>query len=214
MKKIFFTFLLFVSIFSAEAASDYYAKNFCLGISFPFINNDYLLEDVDSVKLNAVGLNLNYRSMKDTMKIGVFLDADIYMPYTKTLIIDEDTQASTKISDYDYFFGTDVLAGIYAVLYNDSSLSIPFGGGLHIDGYISKQKYETTVVKESVYTLGIGAWVNLEVDVSQKFGVYFGSKLVYDFYYKLNNKAMPNTIQDGKCKGFTFAPALGIVWHL
>lgn len=213
MKKIFFVFLFFASLFCASASSDYYSKNLCFGISFPFVNNDYFLENSDSVKLDAIGINLNYRRMKDTMKIGLFLDADIFMPYTKTLIIDEKTQTTTKLSDYEYFFGTDIVAGIYTVLFRNDSISLPFGVGLHLDGYISKQKYESTIIKESVYTVGIGGWLNFEVDISRKFGVYAGSKFVYDFYYKLNNKATLTTVQDGKCKGFTFVPAVGLVWH-
>lgn len=214
MKKIFFALLLFVSVFSIHAKSAYYNENFCFGLSFPVINNDYLIDNFDSVKLDAVGINLNYRRIKDTMKIGLFLDADIFMPYSKTLILNEKYQTTSKISDYTYFFGTDVLAGIFTVLYHDDSIRIPFGIGLHLDGYISKQKYEKTIIKESAYTVGVGAWVNFEVDFSRRFGAFVGSKFAYDFYYKLNNKAEFTTANDGKCKGFTFVPAVGLVWHI
>ena len=213
MKKIFFVFLLFASIFSASAMSDFANKNFCFGISFPFIKNDYLLDDVDAVKLNAIAANLSYRSMKDSMKIGLFLDADIFFPYTKTIILNETYQTTTKFSDYDYFFGTDVLAGVYTVLYRDGSINLPIGAGLHLNGSISKQEYASTIVKETVYTVGLGAWFNFEINMTKRFGVYAGSKFAYDFYYKMNSKQTVKTVLDGKCKGFTFIPAVGLIWH-
>ena len=213
MKKIFFAFLIFASIFSASAMSDFSNKNFCFGISFPTVKNDYKFDSYDSMRLNAVGLNLNYRNMNDYMKIGIFLNTDIYMPYSKVIVLDEKHQTTTNYSDYKYFFGTDILAGMYTVLYRDETFNIPVGAGFHLDGFISKQKNNDEIIKESVYTVGVGAWFNIEVNFSRNMGIYAGSKIGYDFYYKMNSKSWSSVIQDGSCNGFTIIPALGLLWH-
>lgn len=213
MKKIFFAFLISLSLFSAHAMSDFSNKTFCAGISFPVINNDYKLAAFDSMRLNAVGVNLNYRNMNDYMKIGIFLNSDIYMPYSKVIIWDEKYQTTTNLSDYEYFFGTDILAGIYTVLFRDGTFNFPIGAGFHLDGFISKQKNNEVVIKESVYTVGLGAWANAEINLSKRFGVYAGGKVIYDFYYKLNNKATVTTINDGSCRCFAIIPAIGALWR-
>ena len=216
MKKIFFAFLIFASLFSANAAGDHSSKTFCLGISFPLIANDYKIDDFDLEKLNAVGINLNARKISDEKKIGIFLDADIFMPYSRVIIWDEKYQTTTKLSDYDYFFGTDILAGFYGSLFRDSTINFPLGVGLHLNGFVSKYSEKKIITKESAYTVGIGAWANFEVTVSKKVGIYAGSKFAYDFYYKSSRSrtASVSSSRDGKCKGFTFVPAVGLLWHL
>lgn len=213
MKKIIFAFLIFVSLFSANAMTDFSNHTFCLGLSFPYMRHDYKTDDMDTVTLNGIGLNLNYRNMRDTMKIGLFLDADIFMPLSKTVAIDENTMATTKFSDYDFFFGIDALAGIYTVIFRDGTFNLPVGAGFHLEGFMSKQKYDDLTVKESVYTLGIAAWMNVEINLSKRMGVYFGSKFIYDFYYKLNNKARVTEAKDGYGICFSVIPAVGLLWR-
>lgn len=213
MKKIFFAVLIFLSVFSVSAMSDFSNRTFCAGLSFPYFRHDYKIDGMDTVTLNGIGLNLNIRNMRDEMKLGLFLDSDIFMPFSKTIAIDEKNMKTTKISDYDYFFGIDALAGIYTVLFRDATFNIPVGLGFHIDGFISKQKYDDILIKETVYTLGIGGWLNFEINLSKRFGVYAGTKIIYDFYYKLNNKATISTIHDGSCSCFAVIPAIGVLWR-
>ena len=99
-------------------------------------------------------------------------------------------------------------------MYRDETFNIPVGAGFHLDGFISKQKYNDEIIKESVYTVGVGAWFNIEVNFSRNMGIYAGSKIGYDFYYKMNSKSWSSVIQDGSCNGFTIIPALGLLWHL
>ena len=213
MKKIFSVLVFFISFASLSAMSDFSNRTFCMGLSVPYMKHDYKIDEMDTVTLNGIGLNLNLRRMKDDMKLGIFLDSDIFMPLSKTVSLDEENMTTSKFSDYEYFFGIDALAGIYTVLFRDGSLNIPFGLGFHLDGFISKDKYDDIVIKESVYTLGAGLWCNLEINVSKRFGVYLGSKLIYDFYYKMNNKAVVTTVQSGSCKCFTVIPAAGVLWR-
>ena len=213
MKKIIFALLIFASLFSANAMSDFSNRTFCLGFSFPYMRHDYKTDDMDTVTLNGIGLNLNYRNMRDTMKIGLFLDADIFMPFSKTVALDEKTMVTTNFSDYDFFLGIDALAGIYTVLYRNGTFNLPMGAGFHIEGFMSKQKYDDVVVKESVYTLGIGLWTNVEINLTKRMGVYIGSKFVYDFYYKLNNKARITETKDGYGTCFSVIPAMGVLWR-
>ena len=213
MKKIISVLVFFVSFFSLSAMSDFSNRTFCLGLSFPNMKQNYQIDGMDTVTLNGIGLNLNLRRMKDDMKLGIFLDSDIFMPLSKTVSIDEKNMTTSKFSDYEYFFGIDALAGIYTVLFRDGSLNIPLGLGFHLDGFISKDRYDDIVIKESVYTLGAGLWCNLEINISKSFGVYLGSKLIYDFYYKMNNKAVVTTVQSGSCKGYALIPAAGVLWR-
>ena len=217
MKKIFFAFLFCACIFSANAlGGDHSSKTLCLGISFPLIANDYKIDDFDLEKLNAVGINLNARKMGEDRKVGIFLDADIFMPYSRVIIWDDKYQTTTTLSDYDYFFGTDVIAGFYTSIFRDGTINLPMGAGLHLDGFVSKRSSKKVITKESAYTSGIGAWANIEVTVSKRLGIYAGSKFVYDFYYKSSRTrtSTASSSRDGKCKGFTFAPAVGMLLHL
>ena len=213
MKKIIFAVLVFLSFFSASADGDISEKTFCVGISFPYMTHDYKIDDFDMVKINAVGLNLNARKMKSTMKIGAFLNCDIFMPYSKVIIWNDKYQTTTTISDYKYFMGIDALAGFYGILYQNNTINIPLGLGFHIDGFLSKRKSNNTIIKESTYTVGLGAWINFEVSVSKNIGVFAGSKVIYDFYYKSSTQNNGTVSNDGKCKAFTFIPALGLVWY-
>ena len=99
------------------------------------------------------------------------------------------------------------------MLFRDANFNIPFGLGFNLDGFISKQKTDDIIIKESVYSLGIGAWINFEVNFSRTFGIYLGSKVIYDFYYKLNNKAMITETHDGYGNCFSVIPALGVLWR-
>lgn len=213
MKKIFFAVLLCVSIFSAGAMSDFAGRTFCAGLSFPYMRHDYRISGMDAVTLSGIGLNLNYRQMREEMKIGLFLDSDLFMPFSKTVALDERISTTTHFSDYDYFFGIDVLVGIYTVLFRDETFNFPIGAGFHLDGFISKQSYEELIIKESVYTLGLGGWLNAEIIVTKRLGMYAGAKVLYDFYYKLNNKAATTTAQDGRSRCFSLIPAVGFLWR-
>ncbi|MBQ8013042.1 MAG: hypothetical protein IJ257_01415 [Treponema sp.] len=213
MKKIFFALMFFLCVFSVNAMSDYSNKTFCLGLSFPYMWHDYKSEDMDAVTLHGIGLNLNYRNMNDNMKIGLLVNADIFMPLSKTIAVDENTMTTTYLKDYDYFFGLDMLVGIYTVFFKNGDINIPAGLGFNLDGFISKQKYGDTIVNESVYTLGVGLWANVEINISKNMGVYFGSKFVYDFYHKLSNKAVVTTNHDGLSNCFSVIPAMGVLWH-
>ena len=213
MKKIFSAFLMFTSFFSVNAMSDFSNRNLCAGISFPYMNHDYEIGDMDTVTLSGIGLNLNFRQMREEMNIGIFLDADIFLPFSKTIAIDEKTSSISKFSDYEYFFGIDALAGIYTVLFRDGTFNFPVGAGFHIEGFISKEKYDDVIIRESTYTLGLGAWFNLEVNFSKKFGIYAGSKIIYDFYYKFNNRALITTLKDGTCKCWSIVPSVGLLRH-
>jgi hypothetical protein len=213
MKKIIFALLIFASLFSANAMSDFSNRTFCLGFSFPYMRHDYKTDDMDTVTLNGIGLNLNYRNMRDTLKIGLFLDADIFMPFSKTIALDEKTMATTHLSEYEYFFGIDALAGIYTVIFRNANITVPIGAGFHIEGFTSKQKFDDLIVKESVYTLGLGLWLNIEANLTKNFGMFLGTKVIYDFYYKLNYTARITDIQDGSCNCFSVIPALGVLWR-
>ena len=213
MKKTFSLLLLFFCFFSASAMSDFSDHSFCFGFSFPYMRHDYKLDSMDTVTLNGIGINLNYRNMRDTMKIGLFLDADIFVPFSKTVALDEKNMTTTKISDYKYFFGIDALAGIYTVLFRDGSFTIPVGGGFHIEGFTSKQEQKDLTIKESVYTIGIGVWANIEANISKYFAIYFGTKVIYDFYYNMSYKASISESQNGICTCFSVIPALGVIWR-
>ncbi|WP_294430441.1 hypothetical protein [uncultured Treponema sp.] len=213
MKKIFSLFVFFISLFSASAMSDFSNRTFCMGLSFPNMKHDYRIDGMDAVTLNGIGLNFNVRRMKDEMKLGIFLDTDIFMPISKTIVVNEQNMTTSKITDYEFFFGIDALAGIYTVLFRDASLNFPVGLGFHLDGFISKEKYDDIIIKESVYTLGAGLWLNLEINVSKRFGVYLGSKFIYDFYYKMNNKSAITTVQSGNCRCFSAIPTAGVLWR-
>ncbi|WP_296331502.1 hypothetical protein [uncultured Treponema sp.] len=213
MKKIISLLLLFFCIFSASAMSDTSDRSFCFGFSFPYMRHDYKTDDMGTVTLNGIGINLNYRNMRDTMKIGLLIDADIFMPFSKTVALDKDTMTTTKFSEYEYFFGIDALVGIYTALFRSGNWTIPAGLGFHIEGFTSKQKSDDIIIKESVYSLGLGAWINVEANLTKNFGMFLGTKVIYDFYYKLNYTAKITEIEDGTCNCFSVIPAIGFVWR-
>lgn len=214
LRKTFIVGLFCVIMLSAHAMSDISTSSLGLGLSFPYSHQNYNISGMDSIVLSGFGINLNWRTMPEHMMLGFFLDTDVFFPSSKTVNIDENYMTTTQFSDYDYFFGIDVLGGFYTVVYQAGSLSIPFGLGLHLDGYSSKLDYKDYEIKESVYTLGIGAWLNLEVNISKRFGIYAGTKFIYDFYYQLNeNNSSYKVNKTGRCTGFTFVPVVGAIWH-
>lgn len=211
MKRIFLI-AAFVANFLAFAASAS-EQAFSAGISLPCITNDYFFDEYDKVRINAVGLNLLYRKLPDDKKYGFFLNADIFLPYSKTFIVDENHTESMNLSDYKYFFGMDFLGGIYTNVFSEGIINIPVGAGLHFDAVMSKEKDKYFSYKESVYTVGLGAWANFEMNPSEKIGVYAGAKLNYDFYYKISGKGkgLKDASDSGNCSGFSVIPAIGVI---
>lgn len=214
MKKIFFAFLFLISSAGIFAASDFSNSTLSAGLAFPYMKHDYKISGEDSVTLFGMGLNLNYRHQNEGFSYGFFIDSDIYFPTYKTVNLSNSKSATVNFSDYDYFFGVDALAGVYKVLYFNGGAFVPAGIGIHLNGYTSKLEENSYSLKESVYTMGIGAWANYEINLSKKFGVFAGIKVIYDFYYKMKNTGASSDSSSGACNAWQVVPAVGAAFHL
>lgn len=213
MKKILFILALIISAGAAFASGDYSNTTFSAGISFPYMKHDYKISGEDSITLFGTGLKLNYRHQNEGFSYGLFLDSDIYIPTYKTVNLSGTETVTKNAFNYDYFFGIDVLAGVYKVLYRSGEVLVPAGIGIHLDGYTSKLSEDSASVTERICTMGLGAWANYEVNVSEKFGVFAGIKVVYDFYYRMTNNGSSDDSTSGNCKAWAVTPAAGVAFH-
>lgn len=214
MKKIFFTFLFLISFAGIFAVSDFSSSTLSVGLAFPYMKHDYKIDGEDSVTLFGMGLNLNYRHQNEEFSYGFFVDSDIYFPAYKTVNLSNSESATKNVSDYDYFFGVDALAGVYKVLHSSEGMVIPAGIGIHINGCTSKLSENSYSIKESVYTMGLGVWANYEVNVSNKFGFFAGIKVIYDFYHQMKNSGIKSDSSSGICNAWQVVPAVGAAFHL
>ena len=212
-KKLFLAAVFFLSAFSIFALSDFSDSTLSVGLAFPYMKHDYQISGQNSVTLFGTGIDLNYRHQNDGFSYGLFLDSNIFVPAYKTVNISESESATKNFSDYDYFFGVDALAGVYKVIFSSEGCVVPAGIGLHLDGYTSKLSESGYSLKESVYTLGFGAWANYEVNVSDRFGVFAGVKVIYDFYYRMSASGSYGGNNSGRCNALTVVPSVGAAFH-
>lgn len=209
MKKIFFAFLILFSVAGIFAAEDVSDSTLNVGIAFPYMKHDYKINGEDSIKLFGTGIDFNYRRRNSGYSFGFFMDANIFFPLYKTVNLSDKTTASKNLSDYEYFFGVDALAGVYKVVFSSKDITVPAGIGIHLDGYTSKLSENSYSIKESAYTMGIGGWTNYEINLSDNVGVFAGIKVIYDFYYKMKNTGVSSGSSSGKCDAWSFVPTVG-----
>lgn len=209
MKKIFFTFLFLFSLAGIFAAEDVSDSTLNIGIAFPYMNHDYKISGEDSITLFGTGIDFNYRHHNEGYSFGFFMNANIFFPLYKTVNLSDQTTKSKNLSDYDYFFGVDALAGVYKVFFSSKDITVPVGIGIHMDGYTSKLAENSYSIKENAYTMGIGGWTNYEINLSDKIGAYAGIKIIYDFYYKIKNSGVSNESSSGNCNAWSVVPAVG-----
>lgn len=213
MKRIIFALLFLFTFSGIFAISDFSNSTLSVGIAFPYMKHDYKIENEDSITLFGTGVDLNYRHQNEGFSYGLFINASLYFPAYKTVNLSDSKTTSKNVSDYDYFFGIDTLAGVYKVLHRSEGVVIPAGIGIHLDGYANKLSENGYSVTERVYTMGIGGWANYEVNVSEKFGVFAGIKVIYDFYHQMKNSGAASCSDSGTCNAWAVIPAVGAAFH-
>ncbi len=214
MKRLFLTAVLFLASVSVFAFSDFSDSTLSVGIAFPYLKHDYKISGQDSVTLFGTGIDLNYRHQNEGYTYGLFFDSNVFFPAYRTVNVSESESVTKNFSEYDYFFGVDALAGVYKVIFSSDGCVVPVGIGFHLDGYTSKISESGYSSKESVYTLGLGAWANYEVNVSDRFGVFAGIKVIYDFYCRMSATGNYSGSSSGNCKALTVVPSVGVAFHL
>lgn len=214
MKKILALFAVLAAVLPAFSLNDYSETTFSVGAAFPYMRQDFKIQGLKSETLSGAGVNITYRHKKEDTALGFFINSDIYFPTKKTLNLTEGYLITTSYSDYDYFFGVDALSGIYAPVFKSSGIVIPLGAGIHLDSCTSKYSSKTTSLKETVFTLGAGAWVNCEINVNKTFGFFGGLKFSYDFYFRLKETGSSSASDSGNCNAWSIAPSLGVSFHI
>ena len=86
MKKIFLSVMFFIAALSSHAMSDFSKSSLALGLSFPYSQQNYDISGMDGIVLSGIGINLNWRTMPEKLRLGFFIDADIFFPSSKTVI--------------------------------------------------------------------------------------------------------------------------------
>lgn len=211
-KKLFLLLVLSAFSLNAFALGDVSDKSLSVGPAAPFIWQHIKSDDPVETRIYSFGLNLNYRQLVPQQQFGVFLDSTVYFPLSRSEIHD-GTSYTTKFNDYDYFFGVDCLAGIYSVFVRSGSIAIPVGAGIHLDGMGSKDKNSNSSLKRTVFNIGTGIWGNCEFNFTKNIGVYGGVKVLYDFYFRSNEKASSSHKDSGFSNTLSFIPSIGMVFH-
>ena len=218
MKKIIAVLVVaFALATSAFAADDASKISFSLGISFPQIFNlNPADKNIDSERYSAVGFNFAARFVLG-LPFGFYADGNVYVPYSQR-IVTGDVEYRYDLSDVKVV-GFDGQLGIYSVLVNVGKFLLPFGAGVHLNyqGTTYKNVKVGEPDNQSVFSFGVGGWVNAELQLTEKFSLYGGLRLNYDFFQrlktetKISEKAIQVVAKSGLSSMLFVTPVFGAV---
>ena len=205
-----------MALFSSAvfAANDASSGALSFGFSFPQIYNMNTADsNIDSEKYSAFGINFALRGTFN-LPFGLYADGNLYFPYAHKITID-DIEYNYNMKDGS-LWGIEGQFGLYSVLFNTGRLLVPFGGGLHLN-YGKTSVDGNPDVTQSNFSLGIGGWANLELQLTEKVTLYGGIRLDYDFWQrlktktKLNNTASKESTTTGMVSNLFLIPVFGAV---
>ncbi len=194
MKKILAVFFTALLSFSAFAVQDYSQLSLYFGLSFPQIYNlnttktDSDGNEADSESYSGFGLNFGGRMALDGSELGVFMDGNWYFPYSYQVKYGNTTD-SYKVDESNTFWGIEGTFGAYYVLLNAGALVVPVGAGLHLNYINNDTKYSSTVSSsDSAFSVGVGGFINAELQLSRNMALFGSLHLNYDFWQKVSSE--------------------------
>lgn len=189
MKKFFLSVIVAVALASAVFAADDVSKaSFSIGFSFPQIYNlNTADKNIDSEKYSAFGLNLAFRTVIG-LPFGIYFDGNLYFPYAHKITMD-DVEYRYDLKDAN-LWGIEGQIGVYSVLLNTGRFALPFGGGIHLNfqGTDYKNSATNKPNSQTVFSFGVGGWINAELQVTEKFTLYGSLHLDYDFWQRIKTE--------------------------
>ncbi len=218
MKKIIFAVAAFFSLATAAFAADDVSKgSFSIGFSFPQVYNLRPADkDIDSERYSGFGINFALRGVVG-LPFGLYVDGNLYFPYAHKIKMG-DVEYRYDLSDVRVV-GIEGQLGVYSVLLNTGRFALPFGGGLHLN--YQDTSYKSVSVgqpdSQSVFSVGFGGWINAELQVTEKFTLYGGLRLDYDFWQrqKTETKVSANgtrvSTESGMSSMLFVIPVLGVI---
>ena len=218
MKKIILAAAALFSFATAAFAADDLSKgSFSIGLSFPQVYNLKPADkDIDSERYSAFGINFALRGVVG-LPFGLYVDGNLYFPYAHKITMG-DVEYRYNLNDVTVV-GIEGQLGVYSVLLNTGRFALPFGGGLHLN-------YQDTTYKnvgigqpdsQSVFSLGFGGWINAELQLTEKFTLYGGLRLDYDFWQrqktetKVSSNGTKVSTKSGMSSTLFLIPVLGAI---
>lgn len=185
MKKFITALTLLLSFAgTAFAANDFSTASVSIGFALPqFYNLRPADNNIDYERHSAFALNFALRGVVG-LPFGLYLDGNLYVPYSHKITMG-DVEYRYDLSNVRVI-GIEGQLGLYSVLLNTGRFGLPFGAGLHLN--YQDTDYKNPSVSEpssqSVFSLGAGAWINAEFQLTEKVAIYGGLRLSYDFWQR------------------------------
>lgn len=214
MKKIVLIglFCCVLNVIFSAGARDYKDNAVLLGYSY---SNIYEVADIQLINgsytkattvLNSHAFQFQGRSMFSKDSIGFFSECSFYKPFASKITIQDQT-TNVDMTSVASKYCMEASLGGYGFLYNNNSIKIPLGIGIHCN----LLSLSTSGITSSTISGGISTFLNFEYSLNRNIGLFVGIKGAYDFYgMTTTSTSYTSQSESGRINDFFIAPTVGL----